>query len=54
MKKFLIIVSLLCLCEAEAYAQTSSNEKQANREKRKTERLVRRAERQEKKLKEDI
>ncbi len=53
MKKFLIIVSLLCLCEAEAYAQTSSNEKKANREKRKTERLVRRAERQEKKLKEE-
>ena len=51
MKKFLIIVSLLCLCEAEAYAQTSSNEKKANREKRKTERLVRRTERQEKKLK---
>jgi len=51
MKKFLIIVSLICLCGIDTYAQTSSDDKEANREKRKTERLVRRAERQEKRLK---
>lgn len=51
MKRFLIIISLLCLCKIGSYAQTSPDERRANREKRKTERLVRRAERQEKKLK---
>ncbi len=51
MKRFLIIISLLCVCSVYSYAQTSSNDKKANREKRKTERLIRRAEKQKKRLK---
>ena len=45
-------MTLLCLlCGVSSYAQTSANDKKANREKRKSERLSRKAEQQEKKLK---
>ena len=45
---------MLCLCKVGSYAQSSPDERRANREKRKTERLARRAERQEKKLKNKV
>ena len=51
MKKFLIIVSLLCICEVGVYAQNSTDERKANREKRKTQRVEKREDRREKKVK---
>ena len=54
MKKFLIFISLLCVCEAGVYAQSSADEKNANRENRRAERLERRAKHQEKKSKNKV